>query len=253
MARFRQEKDRIARLLARGDWSGSTLVDILGSGTLQGIVAPLFSLLSRPEFRWQAAWCLGKVVCAIAKNNMEEARIILRRITWSLNEESGNLGWGMPESMGCILAECPPLAKEYGHILVSYIHDTGHEDNYIDYAPLRRGAYWAVARLAAADPLRVRASLPLLLAGLSDTDPPCRLFAAFACVTLRKSILGSTNYLPLMAQASASLSICEEFAGEQAVWQQIDTLLTALAQDTAANIDLLDGDAICSYAVSPAN
>jgi len=56
---------------------------------------------------------------------MESARVIMRRLMWSLNDESGGIGWGAPEAMGEIMARHEQLTKEYSAILGSYIREDG--------------------------------------------------------------------------------------------------------------------------------
>jgi hypothetical protein len=119
-------------------------------------------------------------VAAIAREAPEEARVIMRRFMWHMNEESGNLGWGVPESMAETLARSASLAKEFSRVLLSYIRDTGREDNFVGHAPLRRSCYWAAGRLLQARPEFAPIALPPLRAGLRDEDISCRGMAAWA-------------------------------------------------------------------------
>jgi hypothetical protein len=234
LTRFRHEKTRLLALLSGPSWAEEARRALCDPQWFRIAANPLFALLARPETRWQAAWSLGKGVAALAREDMEDARVIMRRIMWGLNEDSGNLGWGLPESMGCILAESPPLAKEYHRTLLSYIHDTGKADNYLDHTPLRRGAYWAAGRLAAADPVRVLPALPCLVLGLQDEDIPCRGCSAFACKTL----------------AAALVRVGRAPASEEAeLWAQARRNMEALA-DTRMELTLLEGDEIVTRPIA---
>jgi hypothetical protein len=93
------------------------------------------------------------VTARLAIDNMEEARVVVRTLMWNLTEECGTIGWGMPEAFGEILAQHAGLAKEFAHVLVSYIREDG---NYLEFEPLQRGAVWGIARLAEAHPNLVR-------------------------------------------------------------------------------------------------
>jgi hypothetical protein len=75
---------------------------------------------------------------------MEHARIIMRRLMWTLNDESGGIGWGVPEAMAEIMINHKGLFKEYAHILMSYAEGGG---NYLDHEPLKRGVIKAIERL----------------------------------------------------------------------------------------------------------
>jgi hypothetical protein len=130
----------------------------------------------------------------------------MRRFLWQMNEESGNLGWGVPESMAETLARSDPLAREFARVLFSYIRDTGREDNFVDHAPLRRSCYWAVGRVIRARPELAAGALPLLRAGLQDEDIPCRGVAAWAVSGLvhRESVVELRSELEALSAAEES-------------------------------------------------
>jgi len=100
------------------------------------------------QVKWNTVTVFGRVMDAIARTDMEAARVIMRRILWNLNEESGGIGWGMPEAMGEILAVNRQLAEEYAHMLVSYMR----EENFLELPALQHGLLWGVGRLAMVRP-----------------------------------------------------------------------------------------------------
>jgi hypothetical protein len=169
MARMRELKRQVADLLAALD-SEERLQPILALDP-HAATGPLFAALLHPDqlTRWRAVTALGAVTAALADRSMEDARTVMRRYMWHMNEESGNIGWGIPEAMGETLARSASLAKEYGRILCSYVHDfEGIADStWIDHPPLRAGAYWGIARLAQTRPEIARTTVPDLLAGLA--------------------------------------------------------------------------------------
>jgi HEAT repeat protein len=118
-------------------------------------INPLFSFLYHgdPAVKWSAVSAIGACVAALADENLEEARKVLRRLMWNLNDESGGIGWGSPEAMGEILSRHAQLAAEYAPILLSY---TLPEGNYLEPPLLQRGLLWGIGRLAERDPERVR-------------------------------------------------------------------------------------------------
>jgi hypothetical protein len=176
---MRANKSLLKEALDAPDWRER--LERLTAGAPFAFVGPLMSCLTQGgALAGRAAAALGACVAAVARENPEDARVIMRRFMWHMNEESGNLGWGIPQSMAETLARSAPLAEEYSRVLLSYIRDSGREDNFVDYAPLRRSCYWAVGRLLQAGPEYAANSLPLLVAGLSDEDIPCRGMAAWA-------------------------------------------------------------------------
>jgi hypothetical protein len=110
------------------------------------VVNPLFSLFYHREelIKWRAVTAMGLAVSNLAESDTESARVIMRRLMWSLNDESGGIGWGSPEAMGEIMAMSGKLAAEYHSILLSYIREDG---NYIEHEILQRGVLWGLGRL----------------------------------------------------------------------------------------------------------
>lgn len=91
--------------------------------------------------KFRSVTAMGELVARIANNGLENARIILRRIMWNLNDESGGIGWGSPEAMGEILSKSPALAQEFKSILFSYLD---HRGNHIEHEMLQRGVLWGI-------------------------------------------------------------------------------------------------------------
>ncbi|MEW6327940.1 MAG: DVU0298 family protein [Thermodesulfobacteriota bacterium] len=148
------------------------------------VINPLFSFLSAtdPAVRWHAITAMGVVVARLATKDMERARVIMRRLMWSLNDESGGIGWGAPEAMAEIMARHDGLAREYAHILVSYVRPDG---NFLEHELMQRGAVWALGRLAQAKPYLIQNCIPHLLPYLKSEDATVRGLAAWAMGLLR--------------------------------------------------------------------
>lgn len=108
------------------------------------LINALFSGIchSDERIRWHAISVMGGAVARLAEQDMEEARIILRRMLWSLNDESGGIGWGAPESMAEIMCRHEGLADEYIHILISYMRPDGEEEwqdgNFLEHEILQQ-------------------------------------------------------------------------------------------------------------------
>jgi len=124
--------------------------EILGF-PLKKVVNPLFSYIQSvdPGIKARAVVSMGRVVAELADQEIEAARVVMRRLMWSLNDESGGIGWGASEAMGEIMAEHEGLAREFHKILISYVDPEG---NYLEYEPLRKGAVLGLKRLFAAQP-----------------------------------------------------------------------------------------------------
>jgi len=158
MTRHRECKTDICRILAAEDWA-EHLDDLLDIEPDRAVGA-LLSLRLDPDegMRWRTVAAFGVVVPAMAEQGMDRARKVFGRFMWMMNEESGNIGWGLPEAMGEIMANHQGLAGEYHRKLASFIQqpETFGDDNYMDHPPLREATYWGLARLAQAQPELVR-------------------------------------------------------------------------------------------------
>lgn len=152
------------------------------------IVNPLFGLLYHgdPLIRWRAVSAMGAVVSRMALKKTESARIIMRRFMWNLNDESGGIGWGSPESLGDIMAECDKLAGEFGRILISYADPKG---NYLEHPTLQQGVLWAWGRLGRRQPEMFKPSAALLIPYLSSPDHHLQGLAAWAAEPLAERSL----------------------------------------------------------------
>jgi hypothetical protein len=158
VTRHRQCRTRICGILSADDWRER--FDELREIPLDQAVGALMSLRLDPDdaLRWRTVAAFGVVVPAAAEKDMEQAGKVFGRFMWMMNEESGNIGWGLPEAMGEIMANHDGLAEEYHKKLASFIQqpESIGDDNYMDHPPLREATYWGLARLAQSRPDLVR-------------------------------------------------------------------------------------------------
>ena len=174
--RFRTLKTTIRTRLQEPGWDD--FAKELDEVPARELVGPLFSCLPLGgEATDRAASALGKAVSRMADEHIEEARNVVRRLMWHMNEESGNIGWGIPEAFAEILAQHRRLGDEFYPILNSYVIDTGKGDNFCDNDVLRRSCFRAVERFALARPDLASKARGPLQAGLRDEDPVCREIA----------------------------------------------------------------------------
>ncbi len=151
MNRLKLKKHIIGLLLSK---DLHTIFSELSSLPQKNLLNALFSCLCHPQetVRWHAVSSFGFVVPTIAADDMEEARIIMRRFLWMLNDESGGIGWGVPEAMAEVMYQCRPLSREYLHMLVSYTLDDGpglfQDGNFLELDMLQEGVLWGLCRVS---------------------------------------------------------------------------------------------------------
>lgn len=87
---------------------------------------------------------------SIAHKNPERARIIMRRIFWELNDESGGSLWVAPEAAGELIYHQPELFRDYVSILASFMDDP----------ILKPGVIRALRRINGAHPDLIKSEVP---------------------------------------------------------------------------------------------
>ena len=173
-----KEKRRISKLLESSDIEAviNELRELPASRVINPLIGALCS--NNETVRWHAVTALGPIVADLADRNMEAARVVMRRFMWSLNDESGGIGWGAPEAMGEIMAVHDRLAEEFGHMLVAYMREDGF---YLELPQLQHGLMWGLARLAMVNPdlLMAKNVITYLLPYLDSSDSTVRGLAAW--------------------------------------------------------------------------
>lgn len=120
--------------------------------------------------RKKAVEALGIICNSIAEKDARVVLNILRQLWWSVNDESGGIGWSAPEAMAEIVKHRPDDFSAYGSIALSYL----------DEELLCRGSLWAAGTLAKVRPGFVSRVLPQIKMFLKSDDPVLRGYAARA-------------------------------------------------------------------------
>jgi hypothetical protein len=172
-------------------------------------VNSLFSLFCDRDalLSWRAVTAMGAVVAFLAEQEPESARVVMRRLMWNLNEESGGIGWGCPEAMGECMARSALLAGEFGCILISYLWPRG---NFLEFSAIQPGVLWGVGRLGHAWPAAMGDSAARVNPFLAADDAPRRGLAAWAAAAL-----GNAESIPLLTRLEEDSECLEFYDGER--------------------------------------
>ncbi len=167
---------QMRRFLTTRDWPGL----IAEMQPTQATLSVLLSLSYDTDelIRWRAIEAMGQVARVLARTDVERVRNLIRRLLWSMNDESGGVGWHAPETIGEILANVPPLVGEMGVLLTAFLRQ----------APFERGAYLAVYRAASVEAAPFEDSAPELVDSLRSSDPYVRGLASLALGALGKTV-----------------------------------------------------------------
>jgi HEAT repeat protein len=183
----RARKKELQPLLANHDRDG--VQALLNRVPARQLLNPLIgSLCNHDELaKWLAVSALGQVVSTLADQEMEAGRVVMRRFMWMLNDESGGIGWGVPEAMAEVMAGHAGLADEFHQVLVAQMREDG---NFLELELLQRGLLWGIGRLAGVRPelLRQREAARYLLPYLTSGDSEVRGRAIWALGRLKARV-----------------------------------------------------------------
>jgi len=171
----RETKKKVGEILSMPH--GDAAMDLLKQISDKQLVGHLFSHFFHKDelIKFRSVAAMGALGARVGKRNMEQARILLRRILWNLNDESGGIGWGSPEAMGEILSQNPKLALEFKSILFSYLEPGG---NFIEHEMLQRGVLWGVGTYLRSNPEDINPDTQeLLFQHLLSRDAVKRVYA----------------------------------------------------------------------------
>lgn len=176
-------KATVRGLLMRQDWPGIRRL----AGHSRRVLSLLLGLTYDPDetVAWRAAEGLGVAAAVVADQDPEFVQGILRRLMWSLNDESGSIGWKSPQAMGAIVACRPNLFPEFAPLVISLLE--------LEEAAFRPGTLWAMGRIGARDANLVRQGILRMARFLADPDPETRAYACWCA-----GWVGAQETLPVL-------------------------------------------------------
>lgn len=139
-----------------------------------------------PPIRWAAVNELGDWAQQRHEESPRVVRDLVRRLAWSLNDESGATGWGAPEAMAEVISRVPGLRDEFAPLYPNYL---GHQDVYLGHEVLDTGALWALGRLGPEAPFGCADLAGLVRPYFAHPSPAVRGTAAWTAGRLRLSAL----------------------------------------------------------------
>ena len=130
-------KQYVHELLSKRDFE--TLIDLCERDrhAWQEVRYSLYSLDER--LRWSAIEAVAKLMELWWKSGRQEkVRQYIRTLFWSMNDESGGIGWSSPQAVAEIIATIPEILDPYGSMMIAHS---------IDEPPLIKGCLWGIGRL----------------------------------------------------------------------------------------------------------
>jgi predicted house-cleaning noncanonical NTP pyrophosphatase (MazG superfamily) len=130
---------------------------------------------------WRAIEAMGFVSKRLSEEKSEIIRDTIRRLLWSMGEESGGIGWSAPELLGEIIRGNPDKYADIIPILWSFKEEE----------MFRAGVIWAMGRIAELRPELISFIAEELGDMLFDKDPYVRGYVIWVVSILKNKDLFS--------------------------------------------------------------
>jgi len=133
---------------------------------------------------WRAIKAVGLAAKALIKTDYEFLRDMVRKLLWSLSDESGGIGWSAPELIGEIVSAD---VRRFSDVvpLIAGVYD-------IEEDVFRPGVLYALLKVAEEAPELVKPYNDIILRALGDKNPLTR-FYAIELVKSLKSVLDNDD------------------------------------------------------------
>jgi hypothetical protein len=117
---------------------------------------------------WRAIKAVGLAAKELVKTDHEFLRETVRKLLWSLSDESGGIGWSAPEFLGEIVSADP---KRFSDIipLIAQVYEVEEE-------VFRPGVVYALARIAETAPEQVAVYQKIAMMSLADKNPLLKIY-----------------------------------------------------------------------------
>jgi hypothetical protein len=176
-----------------------------------------------PLVSWRAVEAVGLAAGRIAEKDPERVRGHLRRLLWSLNDESGGIGWRAPETIGEILYNCQGKFEEFVPLVLSLLDMEAQEDA----VRFRPGVLWAIGRIAPLYPNVGDQALPRLIACLRQEDSRIIGMALWCLYQMKNN-----RSLPLTSSMLEDERCFQVYECGEIHWMRISKIVRELAPES---------------------
>ncbi|OPX20190.1 MAG: hypothetical protein BZ151_05090 [Desulfobacca sp. 4484_104] len=156
-------REKVIACLLNGDFN--SLVELAGRETAVSSILLQLTYSLDDLLSWRAVEGLGY----LAHAHPEKVKIIIGRLLWLLNEDSGSFGWGAPAVLGEIGRRNFSLVADIVEVLFGYLEEE------FSRSPM----LWGLGRLGEKHPEVVQPGIPQIMKYVLDADPQVRAHAAW--------------------------------------------------------------------------
>jgi hypothetical protein len=168
---------------------------------------------------WRAIKTVGLIAQELVKTDYEYLRNTIRKLRWSLSDESGCIGWSAPELIGEIVCADPRRFAD----IVPLIADVYT----IEEEVFRPGVLYAFSRIAESAPDLVAPFADIINAALTDKNALVRFYAL--------ETMGKLKNMPDLSMAMDAIEKLKYDKSE--VWVYHDNaFINVMVGDVARNI-----------------
>jgi hypothetical protein len=185
---------------------------------------------------WRAIRAVGAAARVLVETNdgYEYLRSTVRKLLWSLSDESGGIGWSAPEMLGEIVSAAPGKFSDIIPLIAEVY--TVEEDVF------RAGIVYALSRIAEAAPERVTGYESVIILALKDREPLVKLNAlglfAILWPIVREKKLWSDEHCAVFKEAIQTLTNDTGVAWIYNNGQFIDIQVGEKAKKVLKNIEM---------------
>ena len=184
-------KEQVRYLIDKGLLSAVGKLAMKDKNVIKWLIS--FSYDKEDQMTWRAIESMGYVARDLRASHINILRETVRRLLWSMSDESGGIGWSAPEMLGEIIRSDPDEFIDIIPILWSNREE----------ASFKVGALWALARVAC-----VRPDMVIFIAGdleelAVDPNPEVRGYTALLARATESE--GKTEILKKLSADSGSL------------------------------------------------
>lgn len=111
---------------------------------------------------WRAIKAIGRAAKLLVETDEEFLRMTVRRLLWSLSDESGGIGWAAPEILGEIVSADPGKFSDIIPLIA--------EVYWVEERVFRPGVVYALTRIAEVAPELVADYQKIIIQSLTDKE-----------------------------------------------------------------------------------
>jgi hypothetical protein len=160
-------KQVVFRYLQLSDYDAIATLAIMRPNVVTLLILYAYDKETLPG--WRAIKAVGLIARELVKTDHEYLRNTIRKLRWSLSDESGGIGWSAPELIGEIVCADPRRFAD----IVPLIADVYT----IEEEVFRPGVLYAFSRIAESAPDLVAPFADMINAALSDKNAMVRVYA----------------------------------------------------------------------------